>query len=169
MQLVNQGQKHPESNYSETWHSSGLVLKHRSSVSFCCVCREHKYTHTHIHAHPHTYTLLGTLKMHRIGSVLHKQLFLAIQFIYRCCHDNQSFILQIPGSCPWWGIVITTPPRDSKNHRSLSYQTQGINTHTQKIPNVSKSSTFLPFDLFPLHPLTLLHAKHTHTAGILLM
>lgn len=70
-----------------------------STVCLCpsALCRVHNYTHTY------------TLEM---GYINGQATFSAIQFIYRCCHDNQSFILQIPGSCPWWEIVIT-PPRDT--------------------------------------------------------
>lgn len=138
--------------------SSSTVHRCPSAV---CVGNTNTCTLTHIYTSRHT-------KNAQNGFCITQATFLAIQFIYRCCHDNQSFILQIPGSCPWWGIVITTPQRDSKNHRSLSYQTQGINTHKKNSQHI-KIQHILAIWPFSLHPPTLLHAKHTHTAGILLM
>lgn len=95
-----------------------------STVCLCpsAVCRVHNYTHTHTQ---------------ETGYVLHKQLFRQSSSSTGVAMTTKSFILQIPSSCPWWGIVITPP-----QHQNGFFVAKNI-------LNISKSSTFLPFDLFP--------------------
>lgn len=157
MRIVNQGQKHPESNYSQTWHSSGLVLKHCSSVSFCCVCvgNTNTCTPTHIYTPRHT-------KNAQNGFCITQATFF-----------GNPVHLQV---LPWQPIIYPSDPRlvpmvrNRHNNATERLQKSQIalisiqrDQHTQKNSQHIKIQHILAIWPFSLHPPALLHAKHARS------